>query len=362
MSRRIPLLVPDLPPLDAMMSRLMHINTTRRASNFGGLVIELERRLGAELGCHVITTANATLALELALTSLNLPAGSTVACPALTFPASATAILRAGHTPYFIDVGAETWCGATNEISFGGGKRFSHEQDPPSAILNVSAFGAGLGEAQAGADGLSVVLDSAPAWGNQRAFAGVLTCYSLHATKGLVAGEGGAIATHDPAVAKHLRALTNFGIGTGNVGTNAKMSEYHAAVALASLDSWPERSASRRRAAKDYRELLTVEIPTLGWQKWDEGWTRTIFPVLLPEGSNVPKVMKMMDAEGVETRRWYYPLVCDSYRFSESRRWALPVSRSISERLLGLPFFTGISHEQMERVAKCLKAALSPAR
>lgn len=348
---RIPLLTPDLPPLDALLPRLEHIYATKRASNFGGLVVELEERLSRELGCYVVTTANATLALELCLTALELPPGSEVACPALTFPASATAICRAGHTPYFVDVDADSWCSAANQFPLGAGVR--------NAVLAVAAFGAGLGEVQLTGLGLPVVLDAAAAWGNQRAFPGVLTCFSLHATKGLIAGEGGAIAVHDKRIADRLRALTNFGIGTGVVGTNAKMSEYHAAVALASLDTWPERSRKRQDAAFDYRHLL-FDL-ALTWQAWKDEWTRTIFPVLLPKGRDPEKVAVYLGARDIETRRWYYPLVCDSYRFSEHRRWDVPVSRAISARLLGLPFFTGITTEQMERVAKELRAALSAA-
>lgn len=345
---RIPLLTPDLPPLDALLPRLEHIYAAKRATNFGGLVVELEERLSKELGCHVVTTANATLALELCLTSLELAPGSPVACPALTFPASATAIARAGHIPVFMDVDPNTWCSAEKDNSLGAGKQ--------NTVLAVAAFGAGLSEAIVTSLGHPVVLDAAAAWGNQEAFTGALTCYSLHATKGLVAGEGGAIAVHDQRLAERLRALTNFGIGTGVVGTNAKMSEYHAAVALASLDTWPERSRARQDAAFEYRHLLGDL--GLTWQAWKDDWTRTIFPVLLPEGADVDKVAIYLGARGIETRRWYYPLVCDSYRFSEHRRWPVPVARSISGRLLGLPFFTGITVAQMERVATELKGAL----
>jgi dTDP-4-amino-4,6-dideoxygalactose transaminase len=227
--------------------------------------------------------------------------------------------------------------------------------------MQVSAFGAGLGEAHVPRVGLGTVLDAAAAWGNQRALPGVLTVFSLHATKGVVAGEGGASAVHDPRMAERLRDMTNFGMATGVVGTNAKMSEYHAAVALASLETWPERSERRRAAAAFYRDALSVEIPTLGWQSWDDAWTRTIFPVLLPKGSSIAKVMRLLERDGVESRRWYHPLVCDSYRFSESHRWALSNARAISDRLIGLPFFTGITEEQMQRVAKLLKGALAEA-
>ena len=349
---RIPLLTPDLPPLEALLPRYERIFADKRATNFGPLNVELEERLSKDLGCHVVTTANGTLALELALTLLELKPGSTVACPALTFPATATAICRAGHTPRFVDANPDSWCSAANEFSLGEG----HD----SAWLPVSAFGAGLQATQFEGAPVPLVIDAAPAWGNQRALPGAITCFSLHATKGLIAGEGGAIAVHDEKLAKRARALTNFGMGTGLVGTNGKMSEYHAAVALASLDSWPERSAARRSAEVFYTQALTEEVPELDWQDWLTAWTRTIYPVLLPRGTDIAQVMWDMEVAEIETRRWYHPLVCDQYQFGGPEQWAVPVARDIGARLLGLPFFTGITPAQMERVAKYLAAALKP--
>lgn len=347
---RIPLLTPDLPPLEALIPRYEHIFNAKRATNFGGLVVELEEKLSKALGCYVVTTANGTLALELALTLLELRPGSQVACPALTFPATATAICRAGHLPRFVDANAESWCSAANEFSFGGGN--------DSALVPVSAFGYGLQASQFVGVGVPLVIDAAPAWGNQSALPGAIACFSLHATKGLIAGEGGAMAIHDEKQAKRARALTNFGMGTGLVGTNGKMSEYHAAVALASLDTWPERSESRRRAECFYFQALEDAVPALEWQDWDSTWTRTIYPVLLPAGSDIERIMCELDEAGVETRRWYHPLVCDQYQFGGPSVHGVPTARSLGARILGLPFFTGISHAQMERVAKCLATAL----
>lgn len=349
MSARIPLLVPDLPTVDALLPRLQQLGANRWASNFGPMVQELEAKLSGRLGANVVTVANATLGLEIALASLRLEPGSYVAAPALTFPASATAIVRAGHLPYFVDVDPESWCIATNGNSFPGGE--------VSALMPVSAFGSGSAVLWGTAERHPVVVDAAPAWGNQRAEGGCLTVYSMHATKGFVSGEGGFIATRGPV--DELRALTNFGIGTALAGTNGKLSEYHAAVALASLDTWDERSLRRRSAHDFYAALLWDAIPGLGWQAWRSAWTRTIFPVLLPRGAQVDQVMASLAAQGVESRRWYHPLVCDMLAFVQYPREPLPVSRSISDRLIGLPFFTDISEAQMVRVARALKAALT---
>lgn len=351
MSAHIPLLTVDIPPLDALLPYLERIGRSGIATNRGTLVLELEGRLGAALGCPVTAIANGTLALELAIGALGLEPGSYIACPALTFPASATAIVRAGHQPYFVDVDPQTWCIATKGFSFPG--------DEVSAVMTVSAFGSGAGATQELANAFPLVVDAAPAWGNQAALKGALTCYSMHATKGLVAGEGGFIACHEPGAHERIRSLSNFGIGSAlKGGTNAKMSEYAAAVGLASLDSWPGRSCNRGWGAAYYHGHL-ISVPGLSWQEWSPDWTRTIFPVLLREGSDVVRVAAALAAQGVESRRWYHPLVCDMPAFAQYPCASIPVARSISDRLLGLPFFTGISEAQMSRVAQALKEVLA---
>lgn len=350
MVSRVPLLAPDLPHVDQLADYMHGIWQRGRASNFGPLVVELERQLSERVGAYVVTVANATLALELAVMSLDLPGRPWIACPALTFPASATAILRAGAMPAFVDVEPDSWCAAPNGFSFGGGE--------VSAYMPVCAYGAAW-DAQPADVGVPVIVDAAAAWGNQPALRGAMTVYSMHATKALAAGEGGCIATHDKALAGRLRAMTNFGLGTGNVGTNAKMSEYHAAVALANLGTWEERSITRRAAALRYRQILDRCVPGLGWQRWNDDWTRTVFPVLLPEGAEMNRVLVEMEERNVETRRWYWPLLPDMLHFRDCPSLSeLPVARGISERLIGLPFFTYIEDEQMDKVGRSLRAAL----
>lgn len=355
MVQRIPLLTPDLPTVEELVPYLNIIFEGKRASNFGPLVVQLEELLGEDVGGHVATCSNGTVALELAIQGLDLHPKSKILCPALTFPATATAILKAGHEPVFVDVHPRTWCIAANELPHGG--------YGVSGGVAVTAYGRPYSNAEASHPTLPLVVDAAPAYGNQRAISGAVVCYSLHATKTLSAGEGGAIASTDRTIVDYFRRLSNFGLEGGEIfvaGTNAKMSEYAAASALASRFRWQERAMLRQAAALRYRELLEGEIEDLEWQDWNDKWTRTIFPVLLPEGVMVSKVVAKLAVDGVETRRWYTPLLCDMPAFRNFLTiGGLQHSRNIASRLIGLPFFTGITDEQMTRVAKLLRRALT---
>ena len=103
--RSIPLLVPQLPDRQALTPYLDKIDLNHHYSNFGPLNQALEARLAtvfeehASHAIHITTTSSATLGLELTLSSLMLPLGSKIIVPALTFVATLTAIIRAGHVP-----------------------------------------------------------------------------------------------------------------------------------------------------------------------------------------------------------------------------------------------------------------------
>lgn len=105
--------------------------------------------------------------------------------------------------------------------------------------------------------GLPVIVDAAAAFGSQwlNGAQGTLV-FSMHATKSLPAGEGGLVVSSRIGLARKVRQLSNFGInldpklglavGTlAYAGTNAKMSEYHAAIALEMLTHWELHASCR---------------------------------------------------------------------------------------------------------------------
>ena len=83
------------------------------------------------------------------------------------------------------------------------------------------------------------------------------TVLSFHATKSFSTAEGGGIITTVSAHIMRLQAALNFGFGGGRdskcANVNGKMSEYHAAIGLAQLDGWQEKSLALREVADLYR-------------------------------------------------------------------------------------------------------------
>jgi dTDP-4-amino-4,6-dideoxygalactose transaminase len=181
--------------------------------------------------------------------------------------------------------------------------------------------------------------------------------FSLHATKPFGCGEGGFIVTHDAKKALRYRRMTNFGIWNGiseGDGTNAKMSEYHAAVALAALDGW------RREPWLQLHDWYQAHLPPCVTPQKRPRGVYSLMPVRLPEGVDARAVGVRMAAASVETRRWYCPPLYHHPLFLDDPA-KFPVTESLSHRLLGLPFHTFLKEPDVETVCRVLSLAIAGA-
>ena len=248
-----PIARPRMPKAEALIPYLERIDRNRTYSNFGPLVAELEarlaRRLGVEPDC-LVTVSNATAGLTLTLQALT--EGRTGACllPSWTFVASAHAVAAAGLTPFLVDVDEASWA-MTPALALDAVSRID---GPVAAVMPVAPFGAPLDVAAwdrfTAVTGIPVLIDAAAA--HDTVSAGETPAVvSLHATKILGAGEGGYVVCRRPDLIVSVKKRSNFGFyGSRDAQVtafNAKMSEYHAAVGLASIQ--PGSGALRRSTA-----------------------------------------------------------------------------------------------------------------
>jgi dTDP-4-amino-4,6-dideoxygalactose transaminase len=347
------------------------MHAARHYSNFGPLVCELESIFAANFqleSSHVSTVANATLGIELVLQALDLPPGSRILLPAFTFVATATAVLRAGHIPVLADVDADSWM-LTPEIA-----RLAHAQMPVAAVLPVATFGMPhdmWAWQQFESDtGIPVVIDAAAAYGSQwlHGAQGTLV-FSLHTTKSLPAVEGGVVVSTRPGLVGKVRQLSNFGINLdlaaglpvgalAGTGTNAKMSEYHAAVGLASLQKWEHHARQRKALQNSLMHLLDAASGYgLYWQKPEAGGlvAPTLLCLRLPDGERREVLEQVCQRQKITVRRWYQPLL-SHMTVLQHRCIALPapMATALSQSLLGLPFFLGMTDVQKKRLEEAV--------
>jgi dTDP-4-amino-4,6-dideoxygalactose transaminase len=140
--------------------------------------------------------------------------------------------------------------------------------------------------------------------------------------------------------------------------TNAKLSEYAAAVGLAALDGWPGDRLRWMRTAQHLRIAL-IGRPEVRFQDgWGSDWVTSVCTVGLPRGAAV-SVARTLREDGVDTRAWWGEGCQTSTAFADCRRETLPVTDALAASTLGLPFSIDMDAHEIARVAAALDRALS---
>ena len=356
----LPVARPRLPSADDILPYLRRIDDARWYSNFGPLLTELELRLASRFtdGAVAATVVNATQALTLTLQAMDLPAGSLVATPSWTFVATAHAIVQAGLTPWFLDVDHASQMLDPALVR----DRLASAPSKVSAVLPVAAHGA-MPDIEAwlafrDETGLAVLLDAAAAFDAARD-ARLPTVISLHATKVLGMGEGGFLVTDDAALAFRVRRMTTYGFnGTREAliaGTNAKLSEYTAAVGLAALDRWPADRLRFFLAAQHTRIGLAMTPSVVLQSGWGSDWVSSVCVVRLLQGAAEAAAQTLIN-HGVETRRWWGQGCHLDAAFAGYPLTDLPVTERLARSVIGLPFAIDLAREDVDRVVLALRA------
>lgn len=242
-----------------------------RARDFAG---RFARYQGATIG---LAMANGTCTLEAALVACDVGPGDEVIVPALTFVATATAVLRVNAVPVIVDVEPDSLCLSADEVAAAITPR-------TKAVIAVHLAG-GMCDMErllslCDANGLSVVEDCAHAHGSRlmgrgAGSWGVFGSFSFQHSKLITAGEGGVLVTSDPDRAEVAASFANCGRRPGGatydhvrLGVNYRMTEWQGAVLAAQLDRYPDQLARREANARILTEQL-APVPGLRPQARD---------------------------------------------------------------------------------------------
>jgi dTDP-4-amino-4,6-dideoxygalactose transaminase len=279
--------------------------------------------------------------------------------PSWTFVASASAAVAAGLVPHFIDVDPQTW--ALDPIALMARRDLAGV----GAVMAVAPFGAPIDRAAwevfTARTGIPVLIDGAAGFDAVasigRAGPGPTPIMiSLHATKVFGIGEGAILLSSDRPLVELARQFGNFGFCSVAeaivAGTNAKLSEYAAAVGLAALREWPGRRLQLLATAAAYRAALS-QVPGIAIApEFGIGWVGSTCCVTLPGDGLI--VGERLAKRGIETRRWWRRGCHQQPAFTACPRDKLPVTVDLARRCLGLPFFPDMTSADIERVADAL--------
>ncbi len=356
---RIPVARPRLPSRDAILPYLDRIDQSRWYSNSGPLVQELQNRL-AEKGGHgsarAAVVSNATIGITLALLAHDLPPGSYCMLPSWTFAATAHAIRLAGLVPWLVDVCETTWAlEASIAINLLG-----QAPAPISAVVPVSPFGAPVDVAAwedfRDKSGIPVIIDAAAGFDSIRP-GKVPVVISLHATKVLGLGEGGYVLSTDQSLIEEIQKRGNFGFWNTREATvpafNGKLSEYGAAVGLASLDQWPEIRADFELVAMSYRKVLEGQDKLTLQPGYGTKWI-TSTTVIHSQVDSASTLASALNRHDIGWRRWWGGGLHHHRAFRHLLRTEIPVTNTLAERTLGLPCWRELPSENVEQICQIL--------
>ncbi len=360
---RVPIVSPEGLPAEEFLRDVRKILSSRQLTN-AIFVRQLEEAAEEYLGVpHCVAVSSCTAGLVLTLQALNLQ--GEVILPSFTFHASAHSLLWNGLKPVFADCDPETFCIDPHSVKL--------QLSPnTAAILAVHLFGnpAAIVELQTIASDaiIPLLFDAAHAFGsdiNHKRIGnfGIAEVFSFSPTKLLVAGEGGMIATRDADLAQKLRVARNYG-DSGNydpdlAGLNARMSEFHAALAFRGLNGLDARIDRRNQIRLHYERRLRT-IPGLTFQRVPPGNRSSCkdFAVLVDQavfGKSRDWLFDALERENIQVRRYFDPPVHRQklYREIWDRR-ALPMTESISDAILNLPIYSTLSDEKVEKICDAI--------
>ena len=362
--RRLPIVSPEGLPMLELVDDIKAILVSRQLTN-GARVREFEEAVAAFLGVpHCVAVSSCTAGLLLTLRALNLQ--GEVILPSFTFHVTAHSVVWNGLKPVFADCEPDTFCVSPEAVC-------ARLTPRTAAILAVHMYGHPIDvpklEAIASDRGIPLICDAAHAFGSEFrgkkiGSVGTAEIFSFSPTKLLVAGEGGLVATRDEALARQLRAGRNYGdSGTYDpdmLGMNARMSEFHAALARRGLDGIEERIERRNQIRIRYERRLE-SVPGLSFQQIRPGCRSTCkdFSVLVDEAAfGAPRewLFQALQRENIEVKRYFWPPVHRQKLYREV--WdhqPLPTTDSVSDRVLSLPIYSSLDAASVERVCDAIE-------
>ncbi|MCS6153481.1 DegT/DnrJ/EryC1/StrS family aminotransferase [Shewanella baltica] len=347
---------PMLAPLEEVTSYLKEVWNTGILTHNGPLVKKLELDLIGKLDIsNIALVTNGTIALQIAIRALELK-GEIITTP-FSWVATVSAIKWEGCTPIFCDIDS-------NSLNIDVNKIESLITENTVAIMPVHVFGnpCEVEKIHAIAEkyGLKVIYDAAHAVGtkykNQSVLlSGDISAISLHGTKLFNTAEGGACISNTAELHEKVKRIRFFGHDDNkNVvedGLNGKLTEVHAALGLANLKYFDDVLRDREYKYNIYKSNLSKN--KVSFQKLNgDGCNFSYFPIIFENEKILLKIEEMLNNNNIFPRRYFYPslnLLSDIVEYS-----SMPISESVSKRILCLPLYYSLSYEDIEFICNLI--------
>jgi perosamine synthetase len=334
----------------------------------GPKVEEFELALAAFTGtAHAVAVTNGTAALHAAMHALGIGPGDEVIVPAITFVATANAVVYCGGTPVFADVDPATLLLDPSDVA----RRITPRT---KAIATVDYAGQPCDYAAlrslAEQHGLKLVADACHALGADDGGQPVgsladLSTFSFHPVKPITTGEGGAITTDDAELAAKMRAFRGHGITSDfrqrekqgswayemtGLGYNLRLSDLQCALGLRQLAKLPSMLARRQAIAAHYDARLAGHaLLTPPARRAGASHGFHLYVVQVPPGVDRGEVFRRLRAEGIGVNVHYLPVYLHPFyreRFGH-QPGLCPAAEAAYARILSLPVFPAMTESDL---------------
>lgn len=336
----------------------------------GAEVKAFENELATYLSVnHVISCANGTDALQIALMALDLKPGDEVITTTFTFIATAEVIALLQLKPVLVDIDPETFLIKTEDIE-------SKINPKTKAIIPVHLFGQ-CAQMEAMMEiahqyNLFVIEDVAQALGSDYYFTngnkakagtiGHIGCTSFFPSKNLGCfGDGGALYTNDEVLAKKIRSIANHGMTQryyhDHIGVNSRLDSMQAAILSVKLKKLDQYHQKRQKAAAFYDK----ELSNINWLQIPKrvSWSNHIFHQysIVIKNNCRNELRKYLEEHKIPSMV-YYPVPIHQQKAYQKYLFEtedFPNANTIAQHILSLPMHTELTHEQLSYICETIK-------
>jgi len=332
----------------------------------------LEEALGVP---KVLLTTSCTDALEMTALLLNIQPGDEVIVPSFTFVSTANAFVLHGAKPVFVDIRPDTLNMDETQL-----ERLITPRT--KAVLPVHYAGVGcemetIGEI-ANRHNVAIVEDNAHGLfgkyqGRYLGTFGKFATQSFHETKNFICGEGGALLINDPQYIERAEVIREKGTNRSrffrgqvdkyswvDIGSSFLPSDILAAFLYAQLEARYEIQAKRQQIWEYYHTHLQewaqdsgVQLPTIPTH-CEQSYH--MFYLLLPSLEDRQALIDHLKEHGILSVFHYLPLhLSDMGRKFGGKEGDCPITERVSDRLLRLPFYNGLTEADQARVVETIK-------
>jgi perosamine synthetase len=370
MDIKVPLSRPDI--TEAEIEAVTDVLRTPNLS-LGPKLREFETAFCQYTGCkHAIAVNSGTSGLYLCLLAMGIGPGDEVITTPFTFIATSNVILMVGAKPVFVDIDPAT-------LNIDVAKIEKAITPRTKAIIPVEVFGSPAGFDAvfqiARKHNLLIIEDSCEGLGSvlngkKAGTFGDMSVFAFYPNKQMTTGEGGMILTDNEQWADLCVSLRSQGRGRGagwlaheRLGYNYRLSDINCALGIVQLSRIEEFVEKRRAVAKMYQQLLAGDERIIVPQE-PKGvrMSWVVFGLQLRDFTQERRnaVLKKLIEHGIQVSNYFppahlQPFMVKQFGFKEGD---FPITESVGQRTIALPFHNNLSADEVKLVCKELKACL----